>query len=50
MLIFIVNKINLASNDKNFKVKMKLSVTYDSGFLNTTMNFFKNKHFAEIQC
>ena len=50
MLIFVVNKINLMSGDKQFKVKMKLAVTYDSGFLNTAINFFHNKNFAEIQC
>lgn len=50
MLTFLVNKVNLMCDEKHFKVKMKLAVTYDSGFLNTAMGFFNNKNFAEIQC
>ena len=48
MLLYIVNKINLLSDERRFQVKMKLSVTYDSGFLAVALNYFKNKHFAEI--
>lgn len=48
MLNYVVNKINILSNEKHFKVKMKFAVTYDSGFLKAAINYFKNKHFAEI--
>ena len=44
------NKINFISADKNFKVKMKEAVTYDSGYLSTALSYFKNKKFAEIIC
>jgi hypothetical protein len=50
MLTFVVNKINILSGENQFKVKMKLAVSYDSGFLNTAIGFFQNRNFAEIQC
>ena len=50
ILLMIVNKINFISADKNFKVKMKEAVTYDSGYLSTALSYFKNKKFAEIIC
>lgn len=50
ILIYLVNKINLMSDQKYFKVKMSSAVTFDSGFLASTLQFFKNKSFAEIVC
>ena len=38
------------SDQKHFKVKMNQAVTYDSGYLASALQFFKNKNFAEIVC
>lgn len=38
------------SDQKHFKVKMNQAVTFDSGYLTSALQFFKNKSFAEISC
>lgn len=37
ILLYIVNKINLMSDQKQFKVKMNQAVTFDSGYLSTAL-------------
>lgn len=37
ILLYIVNKINLMSDKKQFKVKMSQAVTFDSGYLSTAL-------------
>lgn len=46
LLNYFVNKINLLTPDKNFKIKMKGAITHDSGYLTQIIDTFKHSYFA----